>query len=88
MQANISDLLAESATLLLVGMSVVFIFLTMLIGAIQLIARLNTLFPSKEIQPSNTFSARSNIKSAAPDDVSPDTIAAITAAIHQFRKTR
>lgn len=87
MQANISDLLVEAATLLLVGMSVVFLFLSLLIGAIQFISALNSRFPSKEVELSSSNMARTNIKPHVPDGVPQSTVAAITAAIHQFRKS-
>ena len=88
MQSNIFELLAESATLLLVGMSVVFIFLTTLIGAIQLIAFANSRFPVKEVEQPGARATRSNRKSQIPAGISQSTIAAITAAIHQHRKSR
>lgn len=87
MQANVSDLLIEAANLLLVGMSVVFVFLTLLIVAVQLIAFLNAKFP--EAAPAEAPPRRlPATKPGQSGSVENKTIAAISAAIHQYRKSR
>jgi oxaloacetate decarboxylase gamma subunit len=81
MQANVTELLAEASTLMVVGMGVVFVFLSLMIGAINLIAYINNKFP-EEVSQSNTASSRrtsAKVQSSIP-------VAAITAAVHQYRK--
>ena len=87
MQANVTELLFEAGTLLLVGMCVVFTFLALLIGAINLIAYVCGKFPEPEleIKPRSNFKATSS--SVKPGDVSPATVAAIGAAIHKYRNS-
>lgn len=88
MQANINDLLLEAAILLAVGMSVVFIFLTLLILAINLIAYVSSKYPEQEAL--STAPRRSNVatNNLPATGVSPSVVAAITAAIHQYRKNK
>ena len=87
MQAEVSDLLIEAGNLLLVGMSVVFVFLTLLIGAVQLIAYINAKFP--EAPAAEIKAARpSQSKPIQQGAVGDQTIAAISAAIHQYKKSR
>lgn len=85
MQTSISDLLIEAANLMVVGMVVVFVFLTLLIGAVTLIAAINRKFPEEVVtaQPARAQRKVSNekISTSVP-------VAAITAAVHQYRKNR
>lgn len=87
MQPDVANALAEAAILLSVGMVVVFLFLSMLIGAITFIAWLNKQFPdpsiSTEASPINSIS---NAKQAN-QTVAPNIVAAISAAIHQHRRS-
>ena len=85
MQENVADLLLEAANLLLVGMSVVFVFLTILIVAVNVIAKICAHFPDPE--PDN-LPPRQNPSLAKTSGVSQATVAAIGAAIHQYRKSR
>ena len=87
MQPEVANALVEAANLLLVGMVVVFLFLSMLIGAITLIAWINKLIPDEalnniENQPKFTKSTLSNNQ-----DVSPKIVAAINAAIFQHKQS-
>lgn len=87
MQTTVPELLMEAANLLLVGMSVVFIFLTLLIGAVQLIAYINSRLPEETVAvpaPKPPVQ-RQTVNSGAVGD---STIAAISAAIHQYRQSR
>jgi oxaloacetate decarboxylase gamma subunit len=90
MQPEVAQALAEAANLLLVGMIVVFSFLSMLIGAINLIAWLNRLIPDPSIDTTDMPSFASN--NAVPAEynaekrVSPKIVAAISAAIKQHRQ--
>jgi oxaloacetate decarboxylase gamma subunit len=79
---NISSVLLEAGTLMLVGMVVVFLFLTMLIGAINLLTKFAEAFPDKE-----TTSAPAKITPQATNSnqTSPQVIAAISAAVKQYK---
>jgi oxaloacetate decarboxylase gamma subunit len=87
MQPEVANALAEAANLLLVGMVVVFLFLSMLIGAITLIAWINKLIPDESLytienQPKFTKRNLHNNQ-----EVSPKVVSAISAAIFQHRKS-
>jgi oxaloacetate decarboxylase gamma subunit len=88
MNTEIADMLTEAATLLLVGMSVVFIFLTMLIAAINFIAWVCAKYPESQV----TLSMGQRTKSAPNIHVGQvipaSTVAAIGAAIHQHRNVK
>lgn len=82
--------LLEAGLLLGVGMTVVFCFLTLLIGGIHSIAWFARTFPepeqaSSKKHPSYT-QTKNNNKTATPTTVNPTIIAAITAAVHTHRK--
>ncbi|MDN4503892.1 OadG family transporter subunit [Alteromonadaceae bacterium BrNp21-10] len=81
MANEISELLRESALLMVVGMTVVFVFLIILIGAVNLIGAICAKFP--EARP-DTFNGKPSPVKA--NGVSSSVVAAITAAIHQHRK--
>ncbi len=75
---NIDDLLMQSLQLLGLGMGSVFIILTLLIGIITLVSRL-----MPQIEPTvSTVPAP-----ASPITANTEHIAAIQAAIHQYRRT-
>ena len=82
MANEISELLGESALLMVVGMVVVFAFLTLLIGAVNVMAAICAKFPDS---PQDNFSSKpaNNVKA---EGVSAPVVAAISAAIHQHRK--
>ncbi len=87
MQPEVANALAEAANLLLVGMVVVFLFLSMLIGAITLIAWVNKFLPDESL---NTINKQPKpIISTLPKNqgVSPKVLAAISAAIFQHRQS-
>lgn len=84
MTDELTVLLLDSAILLVVGMSVVFIFLTILIFAIHAIEWVSNNLPQPE-EPETASPApvvTANVTSQ------PDTqvVAAITAAVHQYRQ--
>ena len=87
MQTNVSGLLVEAGTLLLVGMSVVFVFLTLLIGAINLIAMICSKFPEDDTQKPYARVGASRDNNKNQNQISPATVAAISAAVHQYRKS-
>ncbi|GAC33358.1 OadG family protein [Paraglaciecola polaris] len=85
MQPDVTSLLLEAGMLLLVGMSVVFLFLTLLIGAVNVIAWASAKFPE------DTPSASKNMHNrAAPatsqSGVPAPVVAAISAAVEQYRR--
>lgn len=94
MEQAITDLLYESFWLLVIGMAVVFSFLTLLIGAIKLIEKSCAAFPEPGSDPvnaspsSSSLSTPSSISASASQSavIAPEVIAAITAALHQHRK--
>ena len=83
MSQDISSLLTDAAVLLLVGMSVVFFFLSLLIIAIQGIAWFCRRFSDTAEAPREMVKAQQNPSPQAPID--PAVIAAVTAAVHQYR---
>ncbi|WP_158967838.1 OadG family protein [Paraglaciecola sp. L3A3] len=87
MPADVAHALVEAANLLLVGMGVVFLFLAMLIGAVNLIAWLNRLFPEESTNNAANSQSFSQASSTNSQNVSPKVVAAITTAIRQYRRT-
>jgi oxaloacetate decarboxylase gamma subunit len=92
MQPEVANALTEAASLLLVGMVTVFLFLSMLIGAITLIAWINKLIPDESlntIENQSRFSNRTlpNNPLSSNQGVSPKIVAAISAAISQHRQS-
>ncbi|MFW8590199.1 OadG family protein [Glaciecola sp. 2405UD65-10] len=83
-----TEQLLEAGVLLSVGMSVVFAFLTLLIGGIHSIAWFARTFPGPEADTNQqkTNYKNNNNKSATPTTVSPKIVAAITGAVHAHRK--
>jgi oxaloacetate decarboxylase gamma subunit len=82
--AKVSEQLYEAAMLLGVGMTVVFAFLSLLIGAIKAI----TWFVQMTSPPVSASKTPQNIrlKPNSATIVSPDTVAAISAAMHMHRR--
>ena len=78
METNITSALAESAILLGVGMVVVFVFLTLLIGAVQLISYLCEKFP----EASESIELPKAAQSSA---LNQDVVEAIRIAVKQYR---
>ena len=85
MHTELSTMLSEAATLLLVGMSVVFIFLSLLIAAINVIAWLCAKYPEPQERFVSPARAQGVSSSVSRQNISPSTVAAITGAIHQHR---
>jgi oxaloacetate decarboxylase gamma subunit len=78
-------MLIEAATLMLVGMSIVFIFLSLLIGAVNFIAWICGKFPENRDKMVSKQVSRDAAGSISTQNISPSTVAAISAAIHQHR---
>jgi oxaloacetate decarboxylase gamma subunit len=77
---NVAELLAEAGVLMLVGMVVVFLFLSLLIVAIKLLTKFAEAYPDP-IKPT-----RNEIKTTNFSKTSPQVIAAITAAVKQYKE--
>lgn len=87
MQPEVASALAEAANLLLVGMVVVFLFLSMLIGAVNAIAWLNKIIPDPSAADAADNQRFVNNGSPSTQGVPPKTVAAISAAIRQHRRS-
>jgi oxaloacetate decarboxylase gamma subunit len=83
-----TDQLAQAAVLFAVGMSVVFAFLTLLIGGIHSIAWFARVFPEPEAvshhkKPKYTQQNKNNTTETTVD---PSIVTAITAAVNAHRR--
>jgi len=80
---NVSELLVEAGILMLVGMAVVFVFLTILIFATKTLTKFALAFPEPEqAAPAKPVIKPIHSENGAP---SPQIIAAISAAVKQYR---
>ncbi|WP_299022119.1 oxaloacetate decarboxylase subunit gamma [uncultured Photobacterium sp.] len=79
--ADLGSLLWEAATIMVTGMVVVFVFLSILILLVQLLAKVVPKEPEQDFHPQTA-------STVAPDHsgVTPDVIAAISAAVQQYRQ--
>ncbi|WP_117233743.1 oxaloacetate decarboxylase subunit gamma [Vibrio maerlii] len=78
---NIGSLLGDAATLMITGMAVVFIFLTILVYLVRLMSKL----VPQEV-PELNAAPKTITKNQSPSPaVSPQVVAAISAAVHQYR---
>lgn len=76
----VADLLLEAAGLMLIGMVTVFTFLFVLVLLLQLMSKvIQRYFPVKVVEKSHKIEDANN-------GVSPAIIAAISAAVHQYRQ--
>lgn len=80
---DIGNLLGEAATLMFTGMTVVFIFLTILIYIVKL---MSNLVPEESPLPTAMPIQNSTIQQTLPA-VNPQVVAAISAAVHQYRNS-
>jgi oxaloacetate decarboxylase gamma subunit len=70
------ELVAPGLELSLIGMTIVFIFLTMLILAVNIMsATILRFFPETPV----------DVEKVTTDEIEPDVLAAISAAVHQHR---
>ena len=79
--ADLGSLLWEAATIMVTGMVVVFLFLSVLIYLVQLLSKLAPNDEATESKPQPVSAVNSN-----HNGVQPDVVAAITAAVHQYRQ--
>lgn len=77
---DLGSTLQHAATLMLTGMVVVFVFLTILVGLVKLMSR---LIP-EELPPQATTATPPPL-SNNHGQISGETIAAISAAVHKYR---
>ncbi|WP_064602096.1 oxaloacetate decarboxylase subunit gamma [Photobacterium sp. J15] len=81
--ADLGSLLWEAATIMVTGMVVVFVFLSTLIFLVQLLAKVSPKDPEPDFHPRPS--------STVPPDhsgVQPEVIAAISAAVQQYRQRK
>lgn len=78
---DIGSLLEQAATLMLTGMGVVFLFLTILVYLVRL---MSSLVPEEVPQLITAPIQHSKVQQTS-STVSPKVIAAISAAVHQYR---
>ncbi len=83
-----TEQLLEAANLMGVGMTVVFAFLTLLIGGIHGVAWFSNLFPEAPIAVNKSGSKYNKNKRSTPTTVDPKVVVAITAAIHAHRRNK
>ena len=76
----VTDLLLESATLMLIGMASVFTFLLLLVLLMTLMSSLLRRYRPVRVAD------KTNKTDAATNGVSPAVVAAISAAVHQYRQ--
>lgn len=79
---NIADLLTEAASLMLIGMVVVFVFLGILIVCINVMAN---LVGKEEPEIAASPKPTAPVNTGANSDVAPEVVAAISAAVHNYR---
>ena len=77
---DIGSLLESAATLMITGMVAVFLFLTILVFLVSIMAK---VVPREEPEAVSNLSSKNVINSKA---INPKVIAAIASAIHQYRK--
>ncbi|MFQ3220822.1 MAG: oxaloacetate decarboxylase gamma subunit [Paraglaciecola sp.] len=88
MHTDVTALLFEAANLLAVGMVVVFLFLSLLIGAVTGIAWLCAKFPDEIGSPQTVLESKSATSIVHEGEIPQPVIAAIAAAITQYRSKR
>ena len=76
----VTDLLLESATLMLIGMATVFTFVLLLVLLMTVMSRLLLRYAPVKVAD------KTNKLDAATHGVSPAVVAAISAAVHQYRQ--
>ncbi|WP_025823201.1 OadG family protein [Shewanella marina] len=74
--STVMDSVFEALNIMLLGMGLVFAFLSLLIAGINIVAR---LVASEPVGQLTTVVPNNN-------DIEPQVVAAITAAIHQYRR--
>jgi oxaloacetate decarboxylase gamma subunit len=78
---DITGSLIQAGQLMLIGMVVVFVFLSVLVWLTKLMSATVMMFQSRSI------TTATNELSTGAGDIPPQTVAAITAAVHQYRQS-
>ncbi|SJN55752.1 oxaloacetate decarboxylase subunit gamma [Vibrio ruber] len=81
--SHIGSLLSEAATLMMTGMLVVFAFLTIMVYLVTLMSKI----VPQETPPLPPDASQSPQTLTHSTDVSPQVVAAISAAVHQYRSS-
>lgn len=77
MDGDMTEMMSNGVELMFAGMGIVFLFLTMLVGAINLMSSLvQRFFPDMPVM---------GIMPAVSSGIDKNIIAAISAAVHQYR---
>jgi oxaloacetate decarboxylase gamma subunit len=82
MTMDITGSLVQAGQLMLVGMVVVFVFLGTLVWLTKLLSETVLRF-----QTTQTNTAVANVLPTRAGEIPPQTVAAITAAVHQYRQS-
>jgi oxaloacetate decarboxylase gamma subunit len=77
---QLTEQFVQAGTLMLAGMSVVFVFLGLLIWVVQLLAKLAVIFPDPVVQVKEARQVR-----AKNEGLSPSLVAAISTAVVRYR---
>lgn len=88
MHTDVTSLLFEAANLLVIGMVVIFLFLSLMIGAVTGIAWLCGKFPEEDGSPQTVSDSQAGASIAHQGEIPQPVIAAIAAAIRQYRSQR
>ncbi|TLU64894.1 oxaloacetate decarboxylase subunit gamma [Thalassotalea litorea] len=83
---NIAETFIEAGTLMVVGMVFVFAFLSLLIVAIKVLAKIATNFPDAKVPEKLPRQISSN--TTREGEVPATVVAAISSAISQYRKNK
>ncbi|MDV7104482.1 oxaloacetate decarboxylase subunit gamma [Vibrio sp. TH_r3] len=79
---DIGSLLEQAATLMITGMAVVFLFLTILV---YLVRFMSSMVPEETPEPIVAPLQNSKVQQQSSSTVSPQVVAAISAAVHKYR---
>ncbi|PML03453.1 oxaloacetate decarboxylase subunit gamma [Vibrio breoganii] len=80
---NISGLLSEAASIMAIGMAMVFLFLTLLVFVVRLMSK---LLPAEQpVAPVSPQNLKQVTQAESTHRVEPKIVAAISAAVHRHR---
>ncbi len=82
MMTDLGDTLWQAAVIMATGMVVVFVFLSILIFLVKLLAKLAPVEPIEAPQTAKPAVTPNQ------NGIKPDVIAAISAAVHQYRQAK
>ncbi|CAM2842217.1 oxaloacetate decarboxylase subunit gamma [Vibrio rarus] len=79
---NIPALLSEAASIMAIGMAMVFLFLTLLVFVVRLMSK---LLPIEQPAQTHSQNIKKPTQAKSTDQVDPKIVAAISAAIQRHR---